>query len=151
MEKEKVSAQEQQLKLMKLQTILMGCILLLLLAMPFTGGLIDGIGTKPPVLEVSETELISSRGSKEDVIPLENISSVELREELPENLSRTFGTSLETLLEGNFSCPELGTLKLRLDPTCPPFILVKTTDGQTWLLGTRDEACTREVVEKLKG
>ena len=32
MEKEKLSAQDQQLKLMKLQTILMGCILILLLA-----------------------------------------------------------------------------------------------------------------------
>ena len=131
--------------------VIYGLILLLLLAMPFTGGLIDGIGTKPPVLEVSETELISSRGSKEDVIPLENIQCVELREELPENLSRTFGTSLETLLEGNFSCPELGTLKLRLDPTCPPFILVKTTDGRIWLFGTRDEALTRAVYEKLNG
>ena len=131
--------------------VIYGLILLVLLAMPFTGGLIDGIGTKPPVLEVSETELISSRGSREDVIPLENISSVELREKLPENLSRTFGTGMETLLEGNFSCPELGTLKLRLDPTCPPFILVKTADGQTWLFGTRDEALTRAVVEKLNG
>ena len=131
--------------------VIYGLILLLLLAMPFTVELIDGIGTKPPMLEVRETELISSRGSREDVIPLENISSVELREKLPENLSRTFGTGMETLLEGNFSCPELGTLKLRLDPTCPPFILVKTADGQTWLFGTRDEALTRAVVEKLNG
>ena len=131
--------------------VLYGLILLVLLAMPFTGGLIDGIGTKPPVLEVRETELISSRGSKEDVIPLENIGSVELREELPEQLSRTLGTGMDTLLEGNFSCPELGSLKLRLDPTCPPFILVKTTDGRIWLFGTRDEASTRAVFEKLKG
>ena len=131
--------------------VIYGLILLLLLAMPFTGGLVDGIGTKPPVLEVRETELISSRGSKEDVIPLENIGSVELREELPEQLSRTLGTGMDTLLEGNFSCPELGSLKLRLDPTCPPFILVKTTDGRIWLFGTRDEASTRAVFEKLKG
>ena len=131
--------------------VIYGLILLLLLAMPFTGGLVDGIGTKPPMLEVSETELISSRGSKEDVIPLENIQSVELRDKLPDRLSRTFGTGMETLLEGNFSCPELGALKLRLDPSCPPFILVKTTDGQTWLLGTRDEASTRAVYEKLNG
>ena len=48
-------------------------------------------------------------------------------------------------------CPELGSLKLRLDPTCPPFILVKTTDGRSWLFGTRDEASTRAVFEKLKG
>ena len=131
--------------------VIYGLILLLLLAMPFTGVLIDGFGTKPPMLDVSETELISSRGSKEYVIPLENIESVELREKLPERLSRTFGTGMETLLEGNFSCPELGSLKLRLDPTCPPYILLKTTDGQTWLLGTRDETSTRTVYEKLRG
>ena len=131
--------------------VIYGLILLLLLAMPFTGVLIGGIGTKPPVLEVCETELISSRGSKEYVIPLENIQHVELREKLPEKLSRTFGTGMETLLEGNFSCPELGSLKLRLDPSCPPFILIQTTDGQTWLFGTRDEALTRAVYEELNG
>lgn len=131
--------------------VIYGLILLLLLAMPFTGVLIGGTGTKPPMLEVSETELISSRGGKEYVIALEDIESVELRYELPEKLIRTFGTGMETLLEGNFSCPELGALKLRLDPTCPPFILIQTADSQTLLLGTREETSTRAVYEKLSG
>lgn len=129
--------------------VIYGLILLLLLAMPFTGVLISGISTKPPMLEISETELISSRGSKEYVIALEDIERVELRYELPEKLTRTFGTGMENLLEGNFSCPELGVLKLRLDPTCPPFLLAQTADGQIYLLGARDSENTKMIFLKL--
>lgn len=129
--------------------IVISLTLLLLLALPFTNVFIGGIGTKPMDLSMDESQLISYRGSKEYVIPLENIASVELLDALPEKLSRTFGTGMPNLLEGNFSSPELGSMKLRLDPQCPPYLLIFTDSGQTYLLGTRSSEQTAEIYSSL--
>lgn len=133
--------------------ICLSLVLVLLLVLPFSGLIMDGftekLGAKPLSLELSESELISARGGKESAIPLAEIEGVELREELPEKLIRTFGTGLENLLEGKFSSDELGAMNLRLDPNCPPFLLVRTTSGQIYLLGARDSEQIRSIFQQL--
>ena len=74
---------------------------------------------------------------------------VELLEDLPDGLTRTAGTGMENLLTGNFSAPGIGSLRVCLDPTCPPFLLVTGRDGRNLLLGCRDAAATEDVWSRL--
>ena len=58
---------------------------------------------------------------------------------------RSVGTGAENLLKGDFSAAEYGRLKLCLDPTCPPFLLVECAGGETYLLGSRTEGETEVI------
>ena len=111
---------------------------LLLLALPFCGAIIDAATNRPVSLEVTETQLTAYCGSSAAYeIELADISQAELLDELPTRLTRTFGTGAEHLLKGNFTAAELGSVKLCLDPTCPPFLLVRCTDGTTYIFGSQ--------------
>lgn len=122
-----------------------GLIVLLLLLLPCMGFLIDGIGSKPLDLKVNDTVLTASYGSSSYEVAVEEIAEVRLLEVLPEGLVRIGGTGAETLLKGNFRSPEHGSMKLCLDPNCPPFLLIQTDRGQCFLFGTREN----EVVEQV--
>lgn len=120
-------------------------VLLLMLGMPFLGFAIGQAGTKTLTLDLSDTTL--KAGSYE--IAVDDLSDVQLLAELPKNMIRTWGTALDSYLSGRFSATGLGALKLRLDPQHPPFILLRTKNGQQFLFGTRDVMQTREVFQKL--
>jgi len=129
--------------------IIMGLIVLMLVAMPFTGAFINAASSKPINLELTETAIVSSRSKSEYTVPYEEISDVQLLDELPDKMVRTFGTSMENLLKGNFSASGIGSMKVCLDPNYAPFILVTTDDGQHYLFGCRDSETTRQVYEGL--
>ena len=122
---------------------------LMLLSLPFLFPITEAILDKPPVLEISATELTASSGGTQYEIPLETIADVQLLEELPEHLIRTNGTGLEHLLKGQFTAKDLGSMRLCLDPTCPPFLLVTTEADQVYLVGTRDPEETQSTYEEL--
>ena len=119
---------------------------LILLAMPFTGALIDTVTNRPTSLELTNTELVAYCGDKSAYrIERADIESAELLDEPPERLVRAVGTGAENLLKGDFSAAEYGRLKLCLDPTCPPFLLVECAGGETYLLGSRTEGETEVI------
>ena len=126
--------------------VLAGMVALVLLAMPFTGALIDAVTNRPTSLELTNTELVAYCGDKSAYrIERADIESAELLDELPEHLVRSVGTGAENLLKGDFSAAEYGRLKLCLDPTCPPFLLVECAGGETYLLGSRTEGETEVI------
>ena len=87
-------------------------------------------------------------GMHEYEILAENVLHIELLEELP-TVTRTAGTGMPEFLGGNFSSKEYGKLKLCLNPTAPPFVLVETEDT-TYLLGTNEPAQTQAIYNALK-
>ena len=68
--------------------------------------------------------------------------------ELPP-ITRTGGTGMPEFLGGNFASKEYGKLKVCLNPTAPPFVLVETEDT-TYLLGTNESAQTQAIYNALK-
>lgn len=129
--------------------ITMGLVGLLLLAMPFTGFFFSSVSDKPITLELGDTAVTAAIGSTTYTVPLGDIAEAELLESLPENLIRTNGTGMENLLKGRFKAPALGRMTLCLDPTCPPFLLLTTSDGRHYLFGSREAGQTEEIFMQL--
>ena len=117
--------------------IFMGFAALCLLGMLAIGPWMSSLDTRPVTLTATETELISTYGTKETRIPRAEITDVTLLDELPDGLSRTNGTSMEHLAYGRYFSRVYGGIDLCLDPTEPPFLLVQTEE-RTYLLASRD-------------
>lgn len=126
-----------------------GLVVLVLLAIPFMGFSLDGVGGKPLDLQINDTILTASYGNSSYEIAVEDIEEMELLDELPENLVRVRGIGASNLLKGRFRSRELGNLTLCLDPQCPPFLMIKMTDGRQFLLGTRDASVIETVFVQL--
>lgn len=125
-------------------------LVLILVWMPFMGSSMSLIGRGPIAVECTEESFAVSYGSREYMkIKTEDIQKAELLWELPENLSRIWGTGAEMLLKGSFSS-ELGDLDLCLDPECPPYILITRNSGSLSLAGTRTKEETLAAFEALQ-
>ena len=129
--------------------IFMGFAALCLLGMLAVGPWMSSLDTRPVTLTATETELISTYGTKETRIPRAEITEVTLLDELPENLMRSNGTSMEHVMRGRYTARGFGGLTLCLDPTAPPFLLVSTAD-KTYLLASRDPEQTRAAYNMLQ-
>ena len=127
----------------------MGFAALCLLGMLAVGPWMTSLDTRPVTLTATETELVSTYGSKETSIPRSEITEVVLLEELPENLMRSNGTSMEHVMRGRYTARGFGGINLCLDPTAPPFLLISTTE-KTYLLASRDPEQTRTVYDLLQ-
>lgn len=130
--------------------ILMGSLILLILAMPFTGVLLGSIGNREIGLELTETYIVSTCGSSEYTVAFEEIEKAELLEKLPDNMIRTYGTGMENLLRGNFSAEGIGEMKVCLDPNHAPFILITTHGNKHYLFGSRDAGLTNQIYDQLE-
>lgn len=124
-------------------------LVLILIAMPFTGVILGGMENKPIGLEIVDNIVISTNGPTKYEIPLEDIVEVELIDKLPEKLVRTWGTGMENLLKGNFSSPSTGNMKLCLDPNVAPFIFITMKNGDKYMFGVRDKDETEKIYLKL--
>ena len=129
--------------------IFMGFAALCLLGMLAIGPWMSSHDTRPVTLTATETELISTYGTKETRIPRAEITEVTLLDELPDGLSRTYGTSMEHLAYGRSFSRVYGGIDLCLDPMEPPFLLISTAE-KTYLLASREAEQTREVAEALE-
>lgn len=125
-------------------------IAMLLLALPFTGLIIDSATNKAVSLEVSDTQLIAHCGKGGYEIALDDIAEAELINELPQHLVRSFGTNAPHLLKGNFSAAGYGSLRMCLDPTCAPFLYIETTEGVKYILGSQNPGEAELVLASLK-
>ena len=127
----------------------MGFAALCLLGILAVGPWMTSLDARPVTLTVTETELVSTYGSKETSIPRAEITEVTLLDELPENLMRSNGTSMEHVMRGRYTARGFGGLTLCLDPTVPPFLLVSTAE-KTYLLASRDPNQTRAAYHALQ-
>ena len=82
---------------------------------------------KPPVYTVSGTSLgISAQFG--ETVALSDITGVQLRDTMPDNLKRTNGAALGTILKGNFKSGG-DSMKIYADTSAPPFIYIDTASG----------------------
>lgn len=125
--------------------LLYGFVAILILTLPLWG---LAFGDSEINTDIGTDSIFIKGGMHEYNIKVEDITDVQLLEELPA-IARTAGTGLPELLGGNFSSKEYGKLKVCLDPTSPPFVLVETEE-QTYLLGTKDAQQTTAIYEALR-
>lgn len=130
--------------------ILLGLVALILIAVPFTGPIIESATNRPINLLITETDVLASIGGTKYEIALVDISQAELLEALPDKMIRTVGTGTEKLLKGRFSAASIGNMLVCLDPTCPPFILITTDTGRHYLFGSRSPEQTETIFELIK-
>lgn len=125
--------------------LLYGFVALLILTLPLWGLM---FGNNNITTDISTDSIFIKGGMHEYTIKADDVTNVQLLEELPA-IARTAGTNLPELFGGDFTSREYGRLKVCLDPTVPPFVLVETKD-RTYLLGTKDENQTNAIYEALK-
>lgn len=123
---------------------------LVVLSIPFMIPITNTVLDKPPVIEVNETVLAATSGGTHYEIPLDEIKSAELMEELPTKLVRNMGTGLENLMKGDFTAQDYGSMKVCLDPQCPPYLLVEKENGQKFLVGSREDGKIEAIYEIIK-
>ena len=128
----------------KILTVL---VIVFLLALPFAGTFIGGGDV---LLTLDDRAVMGANGRTEYVIELEDIKSLQLMEELPDNMVRNFGTAMPQLLKGDFTASEIGHVKVCLDPSVPPFLLIETTEGKAYLLGSREAGAAEAVYERIE-
>ncbi len=130
--------------------ILTVMLILVLLALPFAGSFIGGGDVTLEMQAVDGVEsVVAVNGRTEYVIASDDVASVQLLPELPKGLVRNFGTAMPELLKGDFSAAELGHMKVCLDPTVPPFVLIETEEGKTYLLGSREPGAAEDIYNQI--
>lgn len=129
--------------------VLAGLVVLLLLAMPFTGVFLSALEQQPITLELTEESLIALRGRNQILIERSAISQIELLSELPDKMIRIGGNALDHQLSGKFSAPDIGSMRLSLDPTMPPYLLVTLEDGTKYLIGSREQGQSETIYRRL--
>ena len=118
--------------------------IVLLLGLPFFGVWMDHMGSSEITVSAEEGEVSFRSGMTHYEFSKESIQEVTLLEELPQDLRRRFGTAMDTYLEGDFVSDEYGRMKLLLDPTVSPWLLIRT-DEKLYLFGTREGQLTRDL------
>ena len=108
----------------------------LLLLMPLAGVWLMGEERAPVTLTLTDTALVAAHSGTRYEIPLEEVDSAELLEELPP-IRRVAGTAMDTVDKGRWRCDEYGALTACLDPRTGPWLLVRAGET-TWLVGSSD-------------
>ena len=125
--------------------VIYGFLVLLLVTMPLWGLL---MGNGEIHTDITNEYVYIEGSMHKYTIETDDVISVQLLKELPA-ISRTGGTGMPEFLGGNFASKEYGKLKVCLNPTAPPYVLVETTDT-TYLLGTNNEQQTMAIYNALK-
>ena len=118
--------------------------ILVLLSLPILGGWMMAMELTDAKAEIRDNTLIVSQLGSRYEIDLDEVRTVEVLETLP-GAVRTWGTGMPNLLKGSFSVEGYGNCTLCLDPTDPPFLLIKTEE-KTYILGADNLA---ELMEQL--
>lgn len=128
--------------------VIMGFILILTLAMPFTGPALHIYYEKPIEINVTVGEIIASQGITEYHIKFSDIENIELINELPNDLVRVNGTAFEDILKGNFRSGK-DNMILLVRPDNKPFIKITEKGGKVFVLGF--EGDVERKFEEMKG
>ena len=108
--------------------------LVLLLALPVMGLVLDEMCAAPQPLRVEGGTLLAESWGKDYALPLEDIADAEVLDALPKGMTRVLGTGADSILKGAFTTP-FGRATLCLDPRTGPWLKVTMTDGTVYLLG----------------
>lgn len=100
------------------------------------------------LLDIREDAVYCENGNTRYEVPFADMESVELLEELPEDLWRTNGLGGQHLMKGSFLGDGLPDLEIIADPTQPPYLLIRTEDRQ-YLFGARDPRRTEEIYRRI--
>ncbi len=126
-------------------------VIILIVTMVFTFAIVGGVvyvGAGANELTVSDEYLHISGGYGVDW-PLEEVTNVELVEQLPKIQMRMNGYSLGQRLKGRFRLEELGNGRLFLYRDHPPFVFIEK--GEDFLFSnSKDEAVTIQWYETAK-
>ena len=113
-------------------------LLILILALPFTGPAMNVYYKQPIKIEVTKDEVEASQGITNYRIKLSDIKNVELIDELSDDLVRVNGTSFDDLLKGDFRDGK-ENLVLLLRPESKPFIRVTDKNGKVFVFSFRGD------------
>ena len=84
--------------------------------------------SQPPSIDISNLRFEVGVGLHSADMPLADIQSVTLVDELPRVLRRTNGFSSHRVLRGNFRLEQWGTGKLFIDRNAPPYLVLRSRD-----------------------
>ncbi len=132
------------------RTVVISVIIVSFILLTGVGSTIIAVGGgRPPVYTVSaEDNTFSIESMYGLVVDLPDIKSVELKPDLPGNLSRTNGYGgFGSVLKGHCSS-DIGPVTVFLDTAVPPFIYLTTADGNL-ILNTDSEQETRALYDEL--
>lgn len=113
-------------------------LLILILALPFTGPAMNVYYKQPIKIEVTKDEVEASQGITNYRIKLSDIKNVELIDELSDDLVRVNGTSFDDLLKGDFRDGK-ENLVLLLRPESKPFIRITDKNGKVFVFSFRGD------------
>ena len=113
-------------------------LLILILALPFTGPAMNVYYKQPIKIEVTKDEVEASQGITNYRIKLSDIKNVELIDELSDDLVRVNGTSFDDLLKGDFRDGN-ENLVLLLRPESKPFIRITDKNGKIFVFSFRGD------------
>lgn len=105
---------------------------------------------KAPInLTIQNSQIVCENGFTKYDVSFEDIETVDIIDELPENMFRAFGYGGENLIKGDFSSSKINNMKVIADPHTPPYILINTTDGKVYLFGSRNSNNVNEIYKNL--
>ena len=126
-------------------------LLILILALPFTGPAMNVYYKQPIKIEVTKDEVEASQGITNYRIKLSDIKNVELINELSDDLVRVNGTSFDDLLKGDFRDGN-ENLVLLLRPESKPFIRITDKNGKVFVFSFRGDVKGKfeEIIQNLR-
>ena len=118
--------------------IIVALTVLLLAGLPFTGIFLEQMGKQEIVLPIEDDTFTAKAGTSDYTIPTQDIREVTILDELPEGFHRKIGTGMENLSKGTFGSDAYERMKVILDPTVSPYLLIETNAGEYYLFGTHE-------------
>ena len=129
--------------------VLTALAVIFLLTMPLYGSLFNSFGRRKIDISISDSAVVAKSGMTTYEISRDDIESIVLTDRLPDGLVRVMGTGMPTLIKGDFTADGMGHINVMADPTVPPYVLIRTTSGKYYLLGSRDSSVTEELYSEL--
>lgn len=122
--------------------ITMGLVaLILVIGVPLMAGWFIAMDFTPREARIEDGTLYFEHLTEKYEIPLDDISSLELLDDLP-SARRVAGTGMDTLCEGRFDVEGYENVRISLDPQQDCYIVVLTDEGLTRIFNLMTEAET---------
>ena len=102
----------------------------------------------PITLKYAEDSVISRQYKEEYRIPVLEIASAELVEELP-SMSKRVGSAMEYVMKGSYLSEGYVSCKVCVRRKEPPFLKITAADGMVYYLNDEEPEVTRQVYEEL--
>lgn len=105
--------------------------------------------TAKPAEYTLENGVFKISGMYGQKVPVNEITGLELKETIPEIITRTNGSDIGSKKKGHFKLKDIGSVKLFTDVSKPPFIYIKSNSDNI-ILNCEDGTKTRDLYERLR-